>query len=494
MFALFEANQQQTRVFEQETVPASLASDIYRLQLIQAIQMLELSMPGMNDEGRNERIALMEQLQTAINATAQTYEAKHLPPGVREIGQRFAQNRKLYYQAFNESLALAKARDFDTMGKVFQEKARPYGLALAKDIQDFGDAMRQQNERSHASSSATTRSHVQWISVILTGSVVVLMGVIWHLRRRMHATLGAGLDDLTERLTRVGQLDLSGTTMAASCSLMGGVQTLQRAVGQAIAQVKDSAQVMVQSANQIAMDNQELGNRVSLQANELQKTSASIMQLNAMVHQNADSAASANRLAQQASDVASRGGREVSKVVETMKEIHASGQKIADIIGVIDGIAFQTNILALNAAVEAARAGEQGRGFAVVANEVRTLAGRSAEAAKEIKTLIEASVERVNEGTALADTAGNTMQEVVNSIVSVTDIVGTISTASAEQAHGVSQVGQSVSSMETVTQQNSAMAEEMVAVAVNLKEQAGDLISAVNVFKLDGAPRLSIEP
>jgi methyl-accepting chemotaxis protein len=361
----------------------------------------------------------------------------------------------------------------------------PYGLALAKDIQDFEIAMHKQNEHSHASSNTTTRHHVLWISMTLAGAVSMLIAVMWYLRRRMYATLGAKLDELSERLMRVGKLDLTGSTNAAASSLMAGVQTLQHAVGQAIAQVRGSAQVIAQSSHQIAMDNQELGDRVVQQAGELQKTSASIAQLDAMVHQNADSAASANRLAQQASEVAGRGGSEVSKVVETMKEIHASGQKIADIIGVIDSIAFQTNILALNAAVEAARAGEQGRGFAVVASEVRTLAGRSAGAAKEIKTLIEASVERVNEGTALADTAGNTMQEVVNSIVSVTDIMGTISSASAEQASGVSQVGQSVSSMEIATQQNSAMAEEMVAVSANLKEQAEELVHAVNVFKLE---------
>jgi methyl-accepting chemotaxis protein len=207
-------------------------------------------------------------------------------------------------------------------------------------------------------------------------------------------------------------------------------------------------------------------------------------ELSATVKQNADSARQANQLAQSASTVAVQGGEVVGQVVQTMKHINDSSKRIFDIISVIDGIAFQTNILALNAAVEAARAGDQGRGFAVVASEVRSLAGRSAEAAKEIKTLIGASVERVEQGSVLVDRAGVTMTEVVNSIKRVTDLMGEISAASSEQSQGVSQVGEAVIQMDQVTQQNAALVEEMAAAASSLKSQAQDLVQTVAVFKL----------
>ena len=212
------------------------------------------------------------------------------------------------------------------------------------------------------------------------------------------------------------------------------------------------------------------------------------------MHQNADSARQANQLALSASSVAVRGGEVVGQVVETMKGINEASRKISDIISVIDGIAFQTNILALNAAVEAARAGEQGRGFAVVASEVRSLAGRSAEAAKEIKTLIGASVERVEHGTALVDEAGNTMTEVVASIKRATDLMGEISAASNEQAAGVAQVGEAVTQMDQVTQQNAALVEEMAAAASSLKSQAQDLVGTVAVFNLGGATQIFAHP
>jgi methyl-accepting chemotaxis protein len=215
-------------------------------------------------------------------------------------------------------------------------------------------------------------------------------------------------------------------------------------------------------------------------------------QLSAQVKQNADNARQANQLAVSASTVAAQGGEVVGQVVETMKGINDASRKIADIISVIDGIAFQTNILALNAAVEAARAGEQGRGFAVVASEVRSLAGRSADAAKEIKGLINASVERVEQGTALVDRAGETMTEVVSSIRRVTDIMGEISVASHEQAAGVAQVGEAVTQMDQATQQNAALVEQMAAAASSLKSQSNELVRAVAVFQVGANEQLSL--
>jgi methyl-accepting chemotaxis protein len=256
------------------------------------------------------------------------------------------------------------------------------------------------------------------------------------------------------------------------------------AVGKVVSSVRAGSESVATASAQIAQGNNDLSARTEQQASALEETAASMEQLNSTVRQNADNARQANQLAMSASTVAVKGGEVVGQVVETMKGINDSSRKISDIISVIDGIAFQTNILALNAAVEAARAGDQGRGFAVVASEVRSLAGRSAEAAKEIKSLINASVERVEQGTLLVDQAGVTMTEVVTSIKRVTDLMAEISAASNEQSQGVSQVGEAVTQMDQVTQQNAALVEEMAAAANSLRGQAQDLVGTVGVFKL----------
>ena len=269
-----------------------------------------------------------------------------------------------------------------------------------------------------------------------------------------------------------------------------GAQTLKttlKRMESAVAAVRASAGSMDVACAEIAQGNNDLSARTENQASALQQTAASMEELSSTVKHNADNARQANQLAQNASSVAAQGGQVVAQVVDTMKGINDSSRKIADIISVIDGIAFQTNILALNAAVEAARAGEQGRGFAVVASEVRSLAGRSAEAAKEIKTLISDSVGRVEQGSALVDQAGATMEEVVASIRRVTDIMGEISAASAEQNAGVTQVGQAVTQIDQATQQNAALVEEMAAAAASLKSQAQDLVQAVSVFQVQAA-------
>ena len=267
-------------------------------------------------------------------------------------------------------------------------------------------------------------------------------------------------------------------------SLLHAIQTMRDSFARIVANVRQGSEGVSTASAEIASGNHDLSARTESQASALEQTAASMEELNSTVQQNADNARQANQLAQSASTVAVRGGEVVAQVVDTMKHINDSSKRINDIISVIDGIAFQTNILALNAAVEAARAGEQGRGFAVVASEVRSLAGRSAEAAKEIKSLINASVERVEEGSALVDQAGATMTEVVSSIRRVTDIMGEISAASSEQSMGVSQVGEAVTQMDQVTQQNAALVEEMAAAASSLKSQAQELVQVVAVFKL----------
>ncbi|MFC0350510.1 methyl-accepting chemotaxis protein [Undibacterium danionis] len=271
--------------------------------------------------------------------------------------------------------------------------------------------------------------------------------------------------------------------------LLASLKSMQQSLTEIVSTVRHGSEGVAASSAEIALDDLELSERTEGQANALEKTVTAMSQLSSTVKQNADNAQQANQLAASASDVATKGGTVVLEVVETMKGINVASKKIADIIGVIDGIAFQTNILALNAAVEAARAGEQGRGFAVVASEVRSLAGRSAEAAKEIKKLIDDSVERVNRGSALVDHAGATMNEVVSAIRRVTDIMAEISAASAAQSNDVINVGTAVTQMDASTQQNAAMVEKMAVAADSLKSQAHELVMAVSVFKLQSVLR-----
>ena len=251
-----------------------------------------------------------------------------------------------------------------------------------------------------------------------------------------------------------------------------------------LGEVRSSTDSISNASAEIASGNQDLSARTEQAASNLQQTASSMEQLTGTVKQSADSARQANQLAASAAEVAARGGNVVSRVVATMDDINASSKKIADIIGVIDGIAFQTNILALNAAVEAARAGEQGRGFAVVAGEVRSLAQRSAEAAKEIKALIGASVDKVESGSKLVADAGQTMQEIVGSVQRVTDIIGEITAAASEQSDGIGQVNTSVTQLDKMTQQNAALVEESAAAAESLKDQTVRLSQAVSVFRL----------
>jgi methyl-accepting chemotaxis protein len=314
---------------------------------------------------------------------------------------------------------------------------------------------------------------------------LLLLAVSWMIAHSIFRQLGAEpaqLNAITHRIAN-GDLTVEIPPTRDSNSVTHGIRAMRDSVAHIVRDVRQGAEGVATASSEIAQGNHDLSGRTESQASALQQTAASMEQLGSTVRQNSDSAQQANQLALSATQVAEQAGGVVGQVVHTMRDIDASSHKIADIIGVIDGIAFQTNILALNAAVEAARAGEQGRGFAVVAGEVRLLAGRSAEAAKEIKTLISDSVARVEQGSALADKAGTTMTEVVSAIRRVTDIMGEISAASREQSTGVAQVGEAITQMDQATQQNAALVEEMAAAASGLKTQALQLVNTVATFR-----------
>ena len=302
--------------------------------------------------------------------------------------------------------------------------------------------------------------------------------------------------DARDVARRVADGDLSATIVPKGrdeiTELTTALRDMQLSLARTVQHVREGAESVASASAQIAQGNQDLSSRTEQQAGALQQTASTMEELSSTVRHNADSAQQAAQLAQGASAVAKQGGEVVGQVVHTMQGIQASAQKIADIIGTIDGIAFQTNILALNAAVEAARAGEQGRGFAVVAGEVRTLAQRSAQAAREIKALITDSVERVDEGTALVDRAGRTMQDIVESVRRVSDIVGEISAATREQSSGVAQVGDAVTRIDQGTQQNAALVEESAAAAQSLRQQSEALVQAVSVFRLSQGHHASV--
>jgi methyl-accepting chemotaxis protein len=358
---------------------------------------------------------------------------------------------------------------------------------LEKTMAALSDTIEKSSDALNAHSQATVgQTRLAIGAALLLATAAMVIGALWlarHLTGPMAHAVGVA--------DRLAEGDLSTHIRPAgndeTLQLLQSMARMQSNISGIVREVKANADQVANGSSQIAQGNQDLSSRTEQQASALQQTAATMDQLGTTVRNNADSARQANELALGASGIAVQGGAVVGQVVEAMRGINDSSRKIADIIGVIDGIAFQTNILALNAAVEAARAGEQGRGFAVVAAEVRSLAQRSADAAKEIKILINASVERVGQGTAQVDQAGRTMDEIVAAIKRVNDTVSEISAASREQSAGVTQVGVAVSAMDQATQQNAALVEESAAAAEALRQQAHDLVRAVAVFKLQAA-------
>jgi methyl-accepting chemotaxis protein len=402
----------------------------------------------------------------------------------RSLFARIGEGRAAYTKARDAIFKLKAEGQADEAGKLLDTTFIPAAASYQAMVADFLALQRKNLDAEAAHIAEVEQSSRN--QILALSALALLLGLFcaWRLTRAIAVPLRSALDCAR----RVADGDLTGdiavTSKDETGQLLQALQEMNGTLLRIVGQVRSGTDSIATAARQIAAGNQDLSDRTSHQASSLEETAASMEELTSTVNQNADNARQANMLAEAASSVAARGGQVIGQVIDTMGEINGSARQIVDIIGVIDGIAFQTNILALNAAVEAARAGEQGRGFAVVASEVRSLAQRSAAAAKEIKALIDNSVERVETGSKLVNEAGATMQDIVESVRRVTDIMGEIMAASQEQTAGIGQINQAVSQMDNVTQQNAALVEEAAAAAKAMDEQANALSRIVAVFKL----------
>ena len=396
--------------------------------------------------------------------------------------------RKVYVGARDALTAAKKAGDPEKAKQIFESQFQPASVAYPDAVKQIVLSQRAELDAASEKVMAANRAARTGLIVLCLCSLVVAGGLVYWLSR----SITKPLKQAGEVADAIANFDLTHpihiTSNDETGRLLKSLQTMQSSLVKLIGEVRGSTDSISTASSEIAVGNHELSARTEQTAANLEEAAASMMELTNTVRQTADAATTANQLASSATEVAQRGGAVVSQVVATMEDISTSSRKSGDIIGTIDGIAFQTNILALNAAVEAARAGEQGRGFAVVASEVRSLAQRSAEAAKEIKNLIGASVERVESGTLLVQNAGATMGEIVASVQRVTDVIGEISAASREQSDGIHQINATVTQLDQMTQQNAALVEESAAAAESLRDQSSRLSEAISVFKLSSAP------
>jgi methyl-accepting chemotaxis protein len=402
----------------------------------------------------------------------------------KELFDRIMAQRKVYIASRDQVAKLKTDGELEQANAVFEKTYRPAAAEYQSLVQDLLAMQRGKIDavgKQIDSISGDSRSLLTVLAVLALAfgafcAYVLTKGITTPLSRAVDAARRVAAGDLTGDI-RVHGSDETG-------QLLGALKDMNQSLLNIVGEVRNGTHSIAIASSEIAAGNQDLSARTEQQAASLEETASSMEELTSTVKQNADNARQANQLAGAAASVARKGGSVVAEVVGTMESIDASSRKIVDIITVIDGIAFQTNILALNAAVEAARAGEQGRGFAVVASEVRNLAQRSAAAAKEIKGLIGDSVEKVNAGTRLVSDAGNTMEEIVSSVQRVSDIISEITAASAEQSSGIDEVYKAVGQMDQVTQQNAALVEEAAAAAESMQNQASSLAEVVSVFKV----------
>ncbi len=467
-----------------------LRMETNRSQVLQALQHNPATQyAAMHDHPATVHFGLIRSNSEEITKLWKNYEQEIKAGEEKDLAQQWYETSGELGTVSAKAAARAiETADWDGAQNILIKTINPSYRKADAIVAKLSSVLQQRTQDDHAAVNAgIARATNLMIGVLAAGVLLSLVAGIYMLR-----AIGRPLNASVEAAHRVAQGDLTGDIDATSTNefglLLSALKSMNGNLVSIVTEVRSGTDDIATASSEIAGGNADLSARTEQQASALEETASSMEELTATVRQNSDSARQANTLAISASEVAVQGGRVVAQVVETMSAINQSSRQVMDIIGVIDGIAFQTNILALNAAVEAARAGEQGRGFAVVASEVRTLAQRSAAAAKEIKALIGASVEQVELGSKLVDSAGTTMGDIVASVKRVTDIMGDISAAGKEQEAGIEQINRAIGEMDAVTQQNAALVEQAASASAMLQEKAASLAENVRFFTLDAEP------
>ena len=459
-----------------------------------AIALRDVTLEG--DDQIGSLTAQIDKLNRDYQNSAQPLDAifsassAKITPEERDWLSKIKQAENRTMPLIDKIIAARRSGDIDGARSMMLAQAKPAFVEWLAVINGFIDQQEKMTNAESEGARAAAHNFQNLTLLLLAVAIAVGVLVAWRVTQYLMGALGAEPSEVTALAAAVDRGELyheANLRHNDSHSIMAVLMKMSRNLRNTVAEVHDTAVAVTEISGQIAERTVNLSSRTEDQASSLEQTAAAMEQLTATVKQNADSARDANALAQNASQIASKGGEIVSEVVQTMNSIDDSSRKIVEIIGVIDGIAFQTNILALNAAVEAARAGEQGRGFAVVATEVRNLAQRSSNAAREVKTLIDASVSQIHAGTKLVEHAGSTMHDIVQSVRQVSERVGAITTASDEQRLGIEEVNSAIAQMDQVTQQNAKMVEQALGAAENLREQADHLNHAVGVFQTERA-------